>query len=183
MIINSQTESWATSNIVLKFTVGRESPVLAAIVMLLKPGVSDVSFSLAGALFSAPASKGNVRVCWEELQNTVRPRVDAGPDGLYNPASKSYNTYGTANMANHASAKKRIRQTERRSTINRNRLSRVRTFIKKVELAIDAGDADVAREVLKEAQPVIMRSAQLGVLHRNTASRKVSRLAARVKAL
>ena len=86
-------------------------------------------------------------------------------------------------MANHASAKKRIRQTERRSTINRNRLSRVRTFIKKVELAIDAGDADVAREILKEAQPVIMRSAQLGVLHRNTASRKVSRLAARVKAL
>ncbi|MBN06337.1 MAG: 30S ribosomal protein S20 [Rhodospirillaceae bacterium] len=86
-------------------------------------------------------------------------------------------------MANHASAKKRIRQTERRSTINRNRLSRVRTFIKKVELAIDAGDADVAREALEEAQPVIMRSAQLGVLHRNTASRKVSRLAARVKAL
>ena len=86
-------------------------------------------------------------------------------------------------MANHASAKKRIRQTERRSTINRNRLSRVRTFIKKVELAIDAGNADVAREALKEAQPVIMRSAQLGVLHRNTASRKVSRLAARVKVL
>ena len=86
-------------------------------------------------------------------------------------------------MANHASAKKRIRQTERRSTINRNRLSRVRTFIKKVELAIDAGDADVAREAPKEAQPVIMRSAQLGILHRNTASRKVSRLAARVRAL
>ena len=86
-------------------------------------------------------------------------------------------------MANHASAKKRIRQTERRSTINRNRLSRVRTFIKKVELAIDAGDADGAKEALKEAQPVIMRSSQLGVLHRNMASRKVSRLAARVKAL
>ena len=86
-------------------------------------------------------------------------------------------------MANHASAKKRIRQTERRSTINRNRLSRVRTFIKKVELAIDAGDAKGAKEALKEAQPVIMRSSQLGVLHRNMASRKVSRLAARVKAL
>ena len=86
-------------------------------------------------------------------------------------------------MANHASAKKRIRQTERRSTINRNRLSRVRTFIKKVELAIDAGDVDGAKEALKEAQPVIMRSSQLGVLHRNMASRKVSRLAARVKAL
>ena len=86
-------------------------------------------------------------------------------------------------MANHASAKKRIRQTQRRSTINRNRLSRVRTFIKKVELAIDAGDADGAKEALKEAQPVIMRSSQLGVMHRNMASRKVSRLAARVKAL
>ena len=86
-------------------------------------------------------------------------------------------------MANHASAKKRIRQTERRSATNRNRLSRVRTFIKKVELAIDAGDADSAKEALKAAQPVIMRGAQLGVLHRNMAARKVSRLAAQVKAL
>ncbi len=86
-------------------------------------------------------------------------------------------------MANHASAKKRIRQTERRSTINRNRLSSVRTSIKKVELAIAAGDADGAREALKAAQPIIMRGSQLGVLHPNMASRKVSRLAARVKAL
>ena len=86
-------------------------------------------------------------------------------------------------MANHASAKKRIRQTESRSTVNRNRLSRVRTFIKKVELAIDAGDADGAKEALRAAQPVIMRGAQLGVLHRNMASRKVSRLAGRIKAL
>ena len=86
-------------------------------------------------------------------------------------------------MANHASAKKRIRQTESRSIINRNRLSRVRTFIKKVEQAIDAGDADGAKEALRAAQPVIMRGAQLGVLHRNMASRKVSRLAGRIKAL
>ena len=86
-------------------------------------------------------------------------------------------------MANHESAKKRIRQTERRSLINRNRLSRVRTSIKKVELAIAAGDADGAKEALKAAQPVIMRGAQLGVMHRNMASRKVSRLAARVKTL
>ena len=86
-------------------------------------------------------------------------------------------------MANHASAKKRIRQTERRAVINRNRLSRVRTFIKKVELAIDAGDADGAKQALKAAQPVIMRGAQQGVLHRNMAARKVSRLSARVKAL
>jgi len=86
-------------------------------------------------------------------------------------------------MANHASAKKRIRQTERRNTVNRNRLSRVRTYIKKVEQAIEAGDADGAKEALKAAQPIIMRGAQKGVLHRNTASRKVSRLAAQVKAL
>ena len=86
-------------------------------------------------------------------------------------------------MANHESAKKRIRQTERRSLINRNRLSSVRTSIKKVELAIAAGDADGAKEALKAAQPVIMRGAQLGVMHRNMASRKVSRLAARVKTL
>ena len=86
-------------------------------------------------------------------------------------------------MANHDSAKKRIRQTERRSLINRNRLSSVRTSIKKVELAIAAGDADGAKEALKAAQPVIMRGAQLGVMHRNMASRKVSRLAARVKTL
>ena len=86
-------------------------------------------------------------------------------------------------MANHASAKKRIRQTERRDTVNRNRLSRVRTYIKKVEQAIEAGDAAGAKEALKVAQPIIMRGAQKGVLHRNTASRKMSRLAAQVKAL
>ena len=86
-------------------------------------------------------------------------------------------------MANHASAKKRIRQTERRNTVNRNRLSRLRTYIKKVEQAIEAGDAAGAKEALKVAQPIIMRGAQKGVLHRNTASRKMSRLAAQVKAL
>ncbi len=86
-------------------------------------------------------------------------------------------------MANHASAKKRIRQTERRNTVNRNRLSRLRTYIKKVEQAIEAGDAAGAKEALKMAQPIIMRGAQKGVLHRNTASRKVSQLAAQVKAL
>ena len=86
-------------------------------------------------------------------------------------------------MANHASAKKRIRQTERRNTVNRNRLSRLRTYIKKVEQAIEAGDAAGAKEALKVAQPIIMRGAQKGVLHRNTASRKVSQFAAQVKAL
>ena len=86
-------------------------------------------------------------------------------------------------MAHHASAKKSIRQTERRSAVNRARVSRVRSFIKKVETAIDAGDKKVAAEALKAAQPVIHRGVRAGVLHRNTASRKLSRLSKRIKTL
>ncbi len=86
-------------------------------------------------------------------------------------------------MANHISAKKRIRRNARRAAINGARMSRIRTFVKKVELAIAAGDAESAREALKTAQPEIQRGVTRGVLHRNTASRKISRLAARVKAV
>lgn len=83
-------------------------------------------------------------------------------------------------MANSAQAKKRARQTERRSTVNRERLSRIRTFVKKVEKAVAEGDKDAAKAALKDAQPELMRGAKVGVLHKNTASRKVSRLARRV---
>ena len=86
-------------------------------------------------------------------------------------------------MAHHASAKKRIRQTERRTEVNRSRVSRIRTFVKKVELAITGGDKAAAAEAMKAAEPELMKGVQAGVLHKNTASRKVSRLAARVKAL
>ena len=86
-------------------------------------------------------------------------------------------------MANTAQAKKRIRSNERRTTINRNRLSRVHTFVRKVEEAIKSGDAAAAEAALKVAQPEIMRGATRGVLHKNTASRKVSRLVKRIKAL
>ena len=84
-------------------------------------------------------------------------------------------------MANHKSAKKRIRRNQTRAEINKSRISRIRTFIKKVELAILTGDAPAAKDALKEAQPEIMRGVSKGVLHRNTASRKISRLAAGVK--
>jgi small subunit ribosomal protein S20 len=84
-------------------------------------------------------------------------------------------------MAHHKSAKKRIRQTERRTEVNRARVSRIRTFVKKVELAIAGGDSAAAQAALKDAQPELMKGAQAGVLHKNTASRKVSRLVARVK--
>ncbi len=86
-------------------------------------------------------------------------------------------------MANSPSAKKRIRQTARKTVVNRNRISRVRTFVKKVETAIAAGDKDAANVALKAAQPEIMRGVTKGVLHRKTASRKVSRLNTRIKAL
>ena len=86
-------------------------------------------------------------------------------------------------MANTTSAKKATRKIARRTAVNKARRSRVRGFIRKVEEAIATGDVAVAAEALKAAQPEIHRAATKGVLHRNTASRKVSRLAARVKAL
>jgi small subunit ribosomal protein S20 len=86
-------------------------------------------------------------------------------------------------MANSPSSKKRALQAERRADINKARRSRMRTFIRKVEEAIAAGEHAAAAEALRLAQPEIMRSASRGVLHKNTASRKVSRLAGRVKAL
>jgi len=86
-------------------------------------------------------------------------------------------------MANTPSAKKAVRKIGRQTAINRDRRGRMRTFIRKVEEAIASGNAAAAVEALKAAQPELMRAAQKGVVHKNTASRKVSRLATRVKAL
>ncbi|RED18550.1 30S ribosomal protein S20 [Pontivivens insulae] len=86
-------------------------------------------------------------------------------------------------MANSPSAKKRVRQIERRTLVNTARRSRIRTFLRKVEEAIASGDQDAAKTALQNAQPEIMRGVTKGVLHKNTASRKVSRLASRVKAM
>jgi small subunit ribosomal protein S20 len=86
-------------------------------------------------------------------------------------------------MANTVSAKKAARKIVRRTEINRDRKSRMRTFLRKVEEAITAGDQAAAKEALRAAEPEIMRAAQKGVLHKNTASRKVSRLATRVRSL
>ncbi len=86
-------------------------------------------------------------------------------------------------MANHASARKRIRTNARRHEINGARRSRVRTFTKKVELAIAAGDVAAATEALKAAQPELQRGAAKGIVEKKAASRKISRLSARIKAL
>ena len=86
-------------------------------------------------------------------------------------------------MANTPSAKKAIRKISRKTAINKNRRTSMRSQIRKVEEAIASGDAEAASKALAEAQPEIMRSAQKGIVHKNTASRKVSRLSRRVKAL
>ncbi|NOZ31752.1 MAG: 30S ribosomal protein S20 [Alphaproteobacteria bacterium] len=86
-------------------------------------------------------------------------------------------------MANTPSAKKAARKMVRKTAVNKARRSRMRTYIRKVEEAIDAGDRTKATEALRVAQPEIVRAAAKGVLHRNMAARKVSRLAARVKAV
>jgi small subunit ribosomal protein S20 len=86
-------------------------------------------------------------------------------------------------MANTKSAKKAARQAEKRTLINKSRRSRMRTFLRKVEEAIASGDKQAADLALREAQPQIMRSASKGIIHKNTASRKISRLSARIKLL
>jgi small subunit ribosomal protein S20 len=86
-------------------------------------------------------------------------------------------------MAHHKSAKKRIRQTVRRTEVNKARVSRVRTFVKKVEEAIASGDKTAARAAFVVAQPEMQRGVGRGILHRNTVARKLSRLSARIKAL
>jgi len=84
-------------------------------------------------------------------------------------------------MANTPSAKKAVRKIERRTAVNKARRSRMRTYIRKVEEAIASGDRAAATEALKAAQPEIMRSVTKGVLKKNTAARKVSRLSQSVK--
>ncbi len=86
-------------------------------------------------------------------------------------------------MANTKSAKKATRAAARRNEVNKNRMSRVRGSVRKVEEAITAGDKTAAEAALKTAQPELMRGAQKGIIHKNAASRKVSRLAGRIKAL
>jgi len=86
-------------------------------------------------------------------------------------------------MANTPQSKKRARQSEARYAVNKARRSRIRTFLRKVEEAIASGDQTVASEALRAAQPELARGVTKGVLHKNTVSRKISRLSSRVKAL
>lgn len=86
-------------------------------------------------------------------------------------------------MANTSSAKKAVRKIERRTAVNRARRSQMRTYVRKVEEALATGDAQAAQAALSAAEPIMMRAAQNGIVHKNNASRKISRLTTRVKAL
>jgi small subunit ribosomal protein S20 len=86
-------------------------------------------------------------------------------------------------MANNASARKRIRQTEKRTARNKARKSRVRSFLRKVEEAVKSGDKAAAQEAFRAAQPEMQRAATKGVFHANTVARRLSRLSARVKSV
>jgi len=86
-------------------------------------------------------------------------------------------------MANSPQAKKRARQNARRLEVNKARRSRIRTYLRKVEEAIESGDKDAAATALKAAQPELMRGVTKGIYHKNTAARKMSRLTARAKAM
>ena len=86
-------------------------------------------------------------------------------------------------MANSPQAKKRARQIERRTAVNKARKSRIRTYLRAVEEAIASGDKAAATASIRAAQPELMRGVTKGIFHKNTASRKVSRLASRVKDL
>jgi small subunit ribosomal protein S20 len=86
-------------------------------------------------------------------------------------------------MPSHASAEKRVRRTAKRTAINKNRKSQIRTAVRKVEEALASGNREAAASALKAAEPQIMRGASKGVIHKNTGSRKVSRLTARLKKL
>lgn len=108
------------------------------------------------------------------------PRSQA-PKGFYGAQVNGWKEF--IRMANTSSAKKMVRKIERRTEVNKNRRSRMRTYIRKVEEAIEAGDQAAASAALREAQPEIIRTAKSGILHANTASRKVSRLAKRVGAM
>jgi|TARA_B110000495_G_C22674561_1_gene398491 small subunit ribosomal protein S20 len=86
-------------------------------------------------------------------------------------------------MANTPSAKKRVRQLVRKTEVNKARRSRIKTFVKKVEESILKGDSVASINALKNAEPEIQRGVTKGIMHKNTASRKISRLSKRVKAV
>jgi len=99
------------------------------------------------------------------------------------PAPFFFYRYEALTMANTPQAKKRIRRNDRRAEINGARVSRIRTFVKQLETALSAGNKDEAKAAMQKVQPEVARGVAKGVLHKNTAARKISRLSKRVASL
>ena len=113
-------------------------------------------------------------------ETTIFDRLAAGDVRHPLPKATLDTGYG---MAQHASAKKRIRQTKKRTEINRSRVSRIRTFLRKVETAIAGGNKEEAAAAFQLAQPELMRGVNRGAMHDNTVARKLSRLSHRIKSM
>jgi small subunit ribosomal protein S20 len=135
-------------------------------------------------LYAARASRSSSPSLTLRRRHVYKPDTKAGRDpahlflGAFRRFSRNENF-----MANTKSAQKAARQTLRRTEVNKSRRSEMRTFVRKVEEAIDSKDPKAAAEALREAEPRLARAAQKGIVHKNAASRKISRLTKRVKAL
>src|SRR5712691_207598 len=146
------------------------------------------ALSAFGATSSANAARPADRLCNRlfaaaMIVQTRRQRDRAVDARLRHRYKRAPAVSNDPSMPHHKSAEKRLRQTEKRTVINRARLSRVRTFVKKVETAIETGDKVVAQSAFQLAQPELHRATTKGVMHKNTVARKLSRLAARINAL
>ena len=135
-------------------------------------------------------AEGKEKPCAAPMLSRLLARLDAGhAPALVSRPSKvarrlSFSSGSNRQpMANNASARKRIRQTEKRTVRNKARKSRVRSFLRKVEEAVKSGDKAAAQEAFRAAQPEMQRAATKGVLHANTVARRLSRLSARVKSV
>jgi small subunit ribosomal protein S20 len=167
-----------SSVMVLRLPLDPATPVAAAGIAFLGHDARQALTLRSGASISPPTSPRHPRALRFPLQTTDRrpgPMLPGLPE-------RSDERRGLA-MANTVSAKKMTRKIVKRTEINRARRSRMRTFVRKVEEAIASGNQNAAAEALHAAEPEIMRAAQKGVVHKNNASRKVSRLAHRIKAL
>jgi small subunit ribosomal protein S20 len=140
-------------------------------------------FSVTGPVYEPPNwSSPQIFVSVEALPD-LGAAVDEAGTRLYNPPPENQRITGSTFMAHHKSAEKRIRQTVKRTAINRARTSRIKTAVKHVEAMIASGNRTDAEAALKAAQPELQSGVSKGSLHRNTASRKISRLSKRIKAL
>jgi small subunit ribosomal protein S20 len=151
-----------------------------------KVNVTINFFPASPLLDSAGDKKRGARRLTFRLQSVYRP----GPTGwaASRPIEVCANgdavaEKGSGLMANTKSAQKAVRKIERRTAVNKSRRSEMRTFVRRVEEAIAAKDASGAATALRDAEPLVARAAQKGIMHKNAASRKISRLTKRVKAL